>query len=192
MITIPTVSQRNFPKDLLGTSKLSIADYGCAEDCVAVLAGRTDLPTVNDLLVKAGAIVNEQGGTDNASLINWVKVPLALPALKFVWRGWTYDNTRVRDWIYNKKFPVIVEVDAAPIGAPRSNHFVVYLGDQKLFDPWTGRIRATSDFPNPQGYVLYEIIQPRLSDVEFRAKAKELLNSTKVADQIMNELKSLV
>lgn len=195
MITVPLVSQQSFPNNKLGTSQVSIGGYGCALACVSVLGGRIDLVAVNELLVKAGAFVNEQGGLTNASLIYWLKVPNALKNLKFVWRGWAYENDKVRDWIYNKKFPVIVEVNAAPIGSPNDSHFVVYLGDQKLFDPWTGKIRPTSDFPNPIGYVLYEVSKPpppALNDAQFRAATKDILNSTRVADQQIKDIKAIL
>jgi hypothetical protein len=192
MLTVPLISQQSVPiANTLGTSKLSIASYGCALTCLAVLAGRTDLTTVNDLLVKAGAIVNDKGGPDNASLVYWVKVPGALPNLKFVWRGWSYDNAKVRDWIA-KGYPVIVQVDAAPIGAPRSTHFVVYLGDQKLFDPWTGKIRPTWDFPIPQGYVLYEVAKPVLTPEQKLEAIKQICFSNKVADEQIKAIKALV
>jgi hypothetical protein len=96
------------------------------------------------------------GGAFLNNLVVWGNVPNAFPELTFIKRGWTYNNAEVSDWVYNKKTPVIVQVDGSPIGAPRLDHFVLYVGDRKLVDPWTGRIRPTSDFPITLGYVLYQ------------------------------------
>ena len=153
MLTVPLISQRspdNVAKTLLGTSKVTIGGYGCALVDLTALSGRTDIIAANDSFIKNKVFVQD-------NLVDWTRVPLAFPNLKFVFRSWVYDNNQVRNWIYNKKYAVIVEVDAAPIGSPKGSHFVIYLGDQKCFDPWTGKIESTYKYPNPKGYVLYEI-----------------------------------
>lgn len=181
MLSVPLVSQRNFPQKL-GFSNVTIADYGCVLTCLTVLAGRIDVNVVNELFKQNGVFVQQ-------NLVYWLKVPAALSNLKFVWRGWTYDNDAVKAHIA-KGFPVVVEVDAAPIGAPRSSHFVLYLGDQKLMDPWTGKIRPTSDFPDVKGYVLYEV-KPSTPADKLEA-IKKVLASTAVADQQIKDIKAIV
>lgn len=193
MLSVPLINQRNFPQKL-GFSNVTIADYGCVLSCLTALSGRTDVAAVNELFKQKTIELNKQGQDGpfvQQNLVYWVKVPLALPNLKFVWRGWTYENDKVKDWIA-KGFPVVVEVDAAPIGAPRSSHFVIYIGDQKCMDPWTGRIRPTSDFPDVKGYVLYEVAKKPQTDAEKIAAIKQVLSSTAVADKQINDIKAIV
>lgn len=162
MLSVPLLSQQDdrWKDKPLGTSpSLKIGGYGCIVACLTMLSGRKDVGEVNDLMVQNEAFVQD-------SLTNWVKVPQALPKLKFVYRYWYYDNTIVKQYIYDKKTPVIVQVDAGPIGAPRLDHYVLYLGDQKLADPGTGRIRSTSDFPNPKGFILYDILSEPLDTLQ--------------------------
>jgi len=120
-----------------------------------MLAQETDVSKVNDLMKQFGDYAN---GNYNSpflgNLVVWGNVPNALKSLKFIERGWVYDNAKVKAHIA-KGFPVVVQVDAAPIGSPRTDHFVLFVGDQKLVDPWTGRVRPTSDFPDVKGYCLY-------------------------------------
>lgn len=181
MITTPVLSQRD-PKwfDLpLGTdSGVTIGFDGCVETCLTALAGMADVSEVNKLMIANGAFVK--------GLVWWVKVPLALPNLKFNWRSWTYDNDAVKNWIYNKGFPVIVQVDATPIGG-QGDHYVLYIGDQKCMDPWTGTIRPTSDFPNVKGYILYEVI----SQLTIEQKITEILQNSDSIDQKVLEIKAL-
>jgi hypothetical protein len=55
--------------------------------------------------------------------------------------------------IYIKKFPVMVEVNGAAIGGRK--HWVLFVGDGKMVDPWTGSVRAISTYPLT-GYSLYD------------------------------------
>ena len=157
MIQTPILSQRDarWAWKPLGFSTGSIGDFGCLVACLTMLARETDVSKVNDLMKQFGDFAN---GNYNSpflgNLVVWGNVQNALKSLKLVERGWSYDNNKVKAWI-EKGYPVIVQVDAAPIGAPRTDHFVLFIGDQKLVDPWTGRIRPTSDFPILKGFALY-------------------------------------
>lgn len=122
----------------LGFSDTYIKDYGCTITCIAMIVGVTP-PVVNDRM-KA---VN---GFANGNLVIWAKIEEAFPGIK-VKRVWSYDNDDVKANTPN----VMVEVPAAPIGGSGS-HWVVYLGNKRLNDPWTGTERPTSDFPNATGY----------------------------------------
>lgn len=146
----------------LGTSNLLIWDYGCVVTCLTMLinyaTGRKyTVDTVNQLLIANG------GFYDN-SLLWWTEVYKAFPFLKFSWRAWTYDNTSVVDYVNNRKIPVIVQVDAAPIGAPRSDHYVLFKGGGQLIDPWDGKVKPTSTYPNLKGYILYEIDRSKITE----------------------------
>lgn len=159
MIQIQPLSQRDsrWGWRTLGFSSALIRDYGCVITCLTMLARETDVSRVNDLLKSTGNYnyYNNPGGAYLGNLVVWGNIPRALKNLKYVARVKPYNNEAVKAHIA-KGFPVIVQVDAAPIGAPQTDHYVLFLGDQKLADPWTGTIRPTSDFPVLKGYALYE------------------------------------
>lgn len=159
MITTPIVSQRDsrWAWKSLGFSAGTIGDFGCVISCLTMLARETDVSRVNDLMKQFGNYYNGNYASPFAdNLVVWGNVPNALKNLKFVERGWSYNNDKVKAHIA-KGFPVVVQVDAGPIGSPRTDHYVLFVGDQKLVDPWTGRIRPTSDFPQVKGYALYTV-----------------------------------
>lgn len=136
-------------KDIkLGTSDVTIGNFGCTLTCFSMMVGKTP-DTVNKLFIDNGVYAS-------GNLIIWSNVHEALPELTLVERGWTYDNNKVKAWL-DKGCPVIVEVDAAPIGSPRTSHFVLYIGNQVLADPWTGTTKPTSSYPEPKGFALYTI-----------------------------------
>lgn len=120
-----------------GFSNLYIRDYGCTITCLAMIIGTT--PDVVNQRLKA---VNGFLG----ALVIWGKIEEAFPGIKAK-RVWSYDNTDVLANVPN----VLVEVPAYPIGGT-GKHWVVFIGNHRLNDPWTGLERATSDFPNPSGY----------------------------------------
>lgn len=122
----------------LGFSDTLIMDYGCTITCIAMIIGTTP-DVVNDRM-KA---VN---GFAQGNLVIWAKIEEAFPGIR-INRVWSYNNDDVKANIPN----VMVEVPAKPIGGT-GNHWVVYIGSQKLNDPWTGTQRPTGDFPNPTGY----------------------------------------
>lgn len=146
-MNLQTLSQRDPRwKDIpLGTSKTTtIGSHGCTITCLAMLAGTT--PNV------VNQRMNAVGGYANTNLVIWTKVPEALPNLEFVWRGYTYDNERVK-----ANLPCLVEVDFD--GTPRTDdrHWVVYKGAQKMNDPWTGTERPTNAYPIQTGFTIYRI-----------------------------------
>lgn len=122
----------------LGFSNTYIKDYGCTITCLAMIIGTT--PDVVNERMKA---VN---GFAQGNLVIWDAIPKAFPGIT-VRRVWSYNNDDVKANVPN----VLVEVPAAPIGASGS-HWVRYVGNGKLHDPWTAKERPTSDFPNPTGY----------------------------------------
>lgn len=133
------LSQRDsrWGNQYLGFSNLFIKDYGCTITCIAMILGTT--PDVVNQRLKA---VNGFSG----SLVIWAKIEEAFSGIK-IKRVWSYDNNDVKANTPN----VLVEVPAYPIGGT-GKHWVVYLGNQRLNDPWTGMERSTGDFPNPSGY----------------------------------------
>jgi len=81
-------------------------------------------------------------------LLIWSRVQLAFPKVKFVWRNYSYKNAPVKECI-EKGMPVMVEVLLSG-----HRHWVLFLGDQKMSDPWVGRVRSTTTYPLI-GYALF-------------------------------------
>lgn len=139
MINIVNNSQRdtrwaNIP---VGTGDQTIGQVGCTITVIGDILGLTP-PEVNEALKKVnGFDINE---------VIWDKIAEAFPET-VVKRVWSYDNAGVLANVPN----VIVEVPATPIGG-RGSHWVRYIGNHQIDDPWTGIVRPTSDFPNPTGY----------------------------------------
>lgn len=151
MISVPLLSQRDSRwKDIkLGFSDVTIGNFGCVITSLTSLAQRSDVSVTNELFKSNGVYLKP-------NLVIWGNVPKVFTGLRFVWRSNGYDNNIVANWVYGKKTPVVVQVNAAPIGSPRTDHYILFVGDKKCFDPWTGKIRPTSDFPILKGYALYE------------------------------------
>lgn len=142
----------------LGFSTTYIRDYGCTITCLAMILGTT--PDVVNERLKA-----VKGFSGN--LIIWAKIEEAFPGIK-VRRVWAYNNDDVKANVGH----VLVEAPATPIGGTGS-HWTVYIGNQRLYDPWAGKERPTSDFSNPTGYCV-------LSGSWIKPKPPTLISSDKI------------
>src|SRR3990167_3222485 len=127
----------------LGTSNTTIGSHGCTITCIAMLVGTTP-DVVNKELKRVGAFAN-------GNLVIWSKVPIAFPQLIFVKRVNSYNNADVL-----ANLPCLVEVDFD--GSPNTfgNHWVLFIGNKRLLDPWTGQNRPTSTYPILKGYAIYK------------------------------------
>lgn len=184
MIQTPILSQRDsrWAWKYLGFSTGTIGNFGCLIACITMLARESDISRTNDLMKATGDFnLGNGGGAYAGNLVVWGNVQNAIKSLKLIERGWSYNNDKVKAWLA-KGYPVIVQVDATPIGSPRSDHFVLYVGDQKLVDPWTGKIRPTSDFPEVLGYALYTAPVGQTTDV-FKQKCEDLKVATSRVDK---------
>lgn len=121
----------------VGFGEQTIGQVGCT---ISVIGDILDLSpdAVNEALKRVNGF--------SVNLVIWSKIEEAFPGVK-VRRVWAYNNEDVLVNVPN----VIVEVPANPIGG-RGSHWVRYIGNHQLEDPWTGAVRPTSDFPNPTGY----------------------------------------
>lgn len=132
----------------------TIGNKGCALTAITnlnnMLFGTNLTPDeVNDLFT-----VNQCYSKDAAgySIVNWTRVFLVFPHLKFVFRDWNYSNLLVFKWInISPRLPVIVAV--RPKFTP--NHFVVFIGGQKMVDSLDGVIKPTSTYPALTGSVRF-------------------------------------
>ncbi len=150
-MTIKPLNQRDarWKNKYLGFSKLTIGNYGCTITCLTMLINFVEgknygVDEVNDKLKTAKAF---QG-----ALLIWSRVPLAFPSLKWVKRGYNYNNIEVAFNVYVNDMPVMVEVNGAKIGA--SKHWVLFTGSGKANDPWFGKVISTSMYPLT-GYAIY-------------------------------------
>jgi len=134
----------------LGFSNTKIKDFGCVITCIAMLAGTTP-DVVNRELKRVG-------GFANGNLVVWSKIPAAFPQLTFITRSKVYNNDVVK-----ANLPCLVEVDFDNSPNSFGNHWVIYIGNQRLLDPWTGQERSTSSYKITKGYAIVkkkELIEP--------------------------------
>lgn len=125
-------------KDLkLGYSDTTIGQFGCTITALSIILGST--PDVVNLRIKA---VN---GYAEGNLVIWAKLEEAFPGIK-IKRVWSYDNADVLANVPN----VLVEVDGKPIGGYR--HWVVFIGNKKMIDPWDGLEKSTTSYNSPLSY----------------------------------------
>lgn len=178
------LSQRdNRWKDiLLGMSRTTtIGSHGCVIACVS-MAGGTTPDVVNSKLVSVGGYAGDSG-----NLIIWTKINQALPWLKFRDNGryYAYDNTLVVESISKNGF-CLVEVDGTPIGG--TVHWVLYIGNKELIDPWDGKVKPTSSY-RAIGFSIIDKVgePPKESDMAIMYKGYDLTNqdSMKVAVDIL-------
>lgn len=127
----------------LGDGATTIGISGCTISVIGDVLGVTP-DVVNSILKTVGGF--------SGALVIWAKLAIAFPGIT-VNRVWTYNNDDVLNQLAANN-QVIVEVPAAPIGGTGS-HWVQYIGNHQLKDPWTGTIRPTTDFPNPTGYAVF-------------------------------------
>ena|SRR3990167_861627 len=127
----------------LGTSNTTIGSHGCTITCIAMLVGTTP-DVVNKELKRVGAFAN-------GNLVIWSKVPIAFPQLTFVKRVNSYNNDDVK-----ANLPCLVEVDFDGSPVTFGNHWVVFIGNKRLLDPWTGQNRPTSSYPILKGYSIFK------------------------------------
>ena len=180
-MSFPIYGQRDprWANDKLGFSTTStIGNYGCTISCVAMLANLTP-KEVNDRLKAVKGFQND--------LILWQKINEAIPWLKWEWRGYTYENGKVLQAIKDNG-ACLVEVNASRIGAVR--HWVLYVGNQKMYDPWYGNEKATSYYA-PIGYSIIKVIGTKPEDSmskELEACQRDRLKFWNERDELLRAL----
>lgn len=136
----PRWKNQKFGKDA------TIGKYGCTLTTIAMILDITP-DKVAKRLDEVGAFVNGKGGKGN--LLDWSKLHEAFPQITYVLRKSPYNNTDVKN---NTPCLVVTDFD----GNPKTNgqHWVLFIGNKKLWDPWTGTERPTSVYSDLQGYCL--------------------------------------
>lgn len=163
----------------LGFGSTTIEFYGCTITSLAMLADLTP-EEVNNRLKSVGGYAGS-----NKNLVVWSKIKEAIPWLEFQWRGYEYNNDKVKEAI-NQSGGCLVEVDGSRIGASR--HWVLYVGDQQMHDPWFGTKKATSYY-KPVGYATIKRIGNKPQEpVEMLNELQEVLDhySVKTKDELIS------
>jgi len=141
-------SQRDpkWASNLMGTGTLG--QLGCTITCLSMISEISPDVLNNEI---------KQVGGYSGNYIIWEKLD-SIKGFDFIKRVRVYENTEV---VAN--LPCLVEVNGAPIGG--TTHWVLYIGNKKLWDPWTGTEKSTSAYL-PIGYSVIkykkesDIIQP--------------------------------
>lgn len=126
----------------LGNSKLTIGSSGCLVTSIAMIAGSTP-DVVNDKLMAVKGF--------DGPLVVWSAISKALPKLKFVWRSYSYNNTQVLEAIKKNGY-CLVEATTLFNG----KHWIVFIGNRQLLDPWYGTQRSTSSYWRYTGFAVID------------------------------------
>ncbi len=137
-------------KDIkIGNSNSTIGAYGCTITAIAMLAGTTP-DVVNAFLTAVNGF--------SVDRIIWAKINETKLGLTFpdMGRQYVYNDVAVREAI-EKNGGCLVEVDYdGVVATPSDRHWVLYIGNHQLIDPWTGTIKPTSSYPLVKGYAIIE------------------------------------
>lgn len=151
--------------EMLGESNTTIGTHGCTITCVAMLAG-IDPKEVNSRLRNGGGYAAPANAPTQKNLILWTKIQACIPWLQFEWRGYSYtdeDNVKVAAAIA-KNGGCLVAVDGTPIGGgSKDGHWVLYIGNQKMIDPWDGKTKPTSSYKATGYAIINKVGEPPTS-----------------------------
>ena len=150
---LTVLSQRDYrwANKKLGFSNYTIGTHGCTITSLTNLMNRMlgynlTPDVVNDKLKTLGEYTNyNQRGAFLGAYLVWANVPRVYSGLRWIFRDINYNNVRVAWYVYIARVPVMIEVNATKIEAPR--HWVLYIGNRQCVDPWTGKIVPTSTYP---------------------------------------------
>lgn len=159
MLKVEPFSQNNpqWKRELLAEKvNMTIGNYGCTINVIAAVLrfyGYSYNPsTLNRFLI-------DHNGYSGALVLWKVIEQIDNNHLRFIYRWPKYDNAIAKLWLA-KGCPVLAEVNAAPIGSPKTKHWIALLGDQKAVDPWpvTNNIVSTSKYPKFTGMAVYQYV----------------------------------
>jgi hypothetical protein len=125
----------------LGSSKLTIGDYGCTTTCISMLSDYFK-PWASPAVIAGHKDFYTKDG-----LILWGK--LDFPHFKFEKRLYGRNDFEIMASVEDKDKAVILEVQI-----PKGKHWLVCLGKEllgsgyKVVDPWTGLKSSTSKYGN--------------------------------------------
>lgn len=125
----------------------TISSHGCTVTAIGMVVEKTP-EEVNSLFIKHGSFSSLKESPDVINLVNWQRIDEAITSLEFEWRGYSYEDDKVKAAIGKNGF-CLVEINAAPIGGTK--HWVLAIGGGKIYDPFDGKEKAFSTY-SPTGY----------------------------------------
>lgn len=152
----------------IGNSSSSLGGYGCTLTCLAMKAGTTP-DVVDDALTAVGGF--------QVDMILWPKINETNLGLRFpdMGRHYAYDNDLVLKEIADSG-SCLVEVDFdGVITTPNDRHWVLFIGNQRCYDPWTGNEVATSKYPLRKGFCIINLVPISNSDDNMTEEQKNIL-----------------
>lgn len=145
------------------TNNTTIGSHGCTITCIAMLAGITPAE-VNERLKSVNGYAAPKKDPSQKNLIIWAKVEEAIPWLKFEWRGYSYENDRVKAAI-EKNGACLVAVNGSQIGgSTKDGHWINFIGNKKAIDPWTGQEISTSQYPTTGYAIINKTGEPPMAE----------------------------
>lgn len=166
MIQLPKIlSQRDplWARQTLGASGLTVGDWGCTfTSCVMIATAFGKHPNLVTVLNAMNS--DPQGFAPNGSL-NWLPIAKHL-GIDFLYRWETdadpsnrfervkeIDGLRHVERLAEWGIPTVCFVDTNHDAKP--NHWVVYVGDGMVADPWDGTVKPMSVFERLYGYAIF-------------------------------------
>lgn len=155
-------------KTINGTTS-TIGNYGCTLTCLAMLADTTPDIVESKLEFSVDRII--------WTSINKTDLPIRFPDMG---RAYIYDNDKVKEAI-DKNGGCLVEVDFdGVISTPNDRHWVLFVGNGKAYDPWTGTEILTTKYSILKGYCIINktapVINPTLTMTDEQKRILEFLN----------------
>jgi len=138
MIILSQQDEHWSSKKLGFSTDTTIGSDGCLITCLSMIWD-SDPIKVNNWL-------KNNNGYANLNLVVWTSLP------GFEWRGWIYEDDKVKDAL-KKHGSCIIETDfnANP---KDGSHFIVAIGNGKIYDPWDGKKKAFSSYKSFYGYAV--------------------------------------
>jgi len=171
----------------LGMSGVTIGGYGCTITCLSMIAGVTP-DVMNDTLIRVGGFVAPKDNPAQRNLVNWEMVHIAFPFLSFVNRGYGNNEYEIVTSTKQNGF-CLVEVDFDNNIRTDGRHWVLYIGDGLLIDPWTGTMDPVSKYPMVTGYSIFtRIMEDDMTDDQFNKIYSAMTMANKMF-RIQNSIK---
>lgn len=151
----------------------TIGNFGCTLTCLAMLSDTTPDVVASKLSFSVDRII--------WTSINNTDLPIRFPDMG---RAYAYDNDKVKEAI-NKNGGCLVEVDFdGVIKTPNDRHWILYIGNGKAYDPWTGTEISTTKYPIVKGYCIINKLIKQENDMltEEQKRILDFLNGKTEGD----------
>ena len=173
----------------LGYGSGTIGMYGCTLTDLAMFAGIT--PDRLNTMLKGTSFRDSAFAGSSKNLINWTKLEKYTNGLiKFHHHGYGYNKDKITNAV-SKYGACLVEVDFDGTGPKTNKHWILYKGNKKANDPWTGNEIPTSKYPIWTGWAEIEVNRKEnMPDCPNMYKGLDLCNqaSMKIAVDVWDDV----